>query len=109
MKSVEKLIQGGVSKALKKFLKKNIVEKEIEDVLMIADKKLGKAIQEKLGIECKAGEKSNELLRCIRFQMNDLLGDLNEKELQSMSLGLSHTISRYKLSFSTEKVDTMII
>lgn len=81
MKSVEKLIQGGVSKALKKFLKKNIVEKEIEDVLMIADKKLGKAIQEKLGIECKAGEKSNELLRCIRFQMNDLLGDLNEKEL----------------------------
>jgi hypothetical protein len=34
---------------------------------MVADKKLGKAITEKLKIECKAGEKPNELLRCIRF------------------------------------------
>ena len=76
---------------------------------MIADKKLGKAINEKLGIECKVGTKADELLRCIRFQMTSLLSDLDEKELKSMSLGLSHTMSRYKLSFSTEKVDTMII
>jgi nucleolar protein 58 len=76
---------------------------------MIADKKLGKAIKEKLGIECKVGTKADELLRCIRFQMTSLLSDLDEKELKSMSLGLSHTMSRYKLSFSTEKVDTMII
>ena len=34
---------------------------------MVADKKLGKTIKEKLGIECKTGEKANELLRCIRF------------------------------------------
>jgi hypothetical protein len=34
---------------------------------MVADKKLGKEIQEKLGIKCKTGEKANELLRCIRF------------------------------------------
>lgn len=67
MKSVEKLIKGEMSKGLKKFLQKNIVQKEIEEVLMISDKKLGKSIQEKLGIECKAGEKSSELLRCIRF------------------------------------------
>ena len=76
---------------------------------MIADKKLGKAISEKLGIECKTGEKANELMRCIRFQMSELLNDLDSNELQKMSLGLSHTMSRYKLSFSTEKVDTMII
>ena len=44
MKSVEKLIKGEMSKGLKKFLEKNIVQKEIEEVLMIADKKLGKAI-----------------------------------------------------------------
>jgi nucleolar protein 58 len=76
---------------------------------MLADKKLGKTITEKLGIECKAGSKANELLRCIRYQMTSLLEDLDEKELKSMSLGLSHTMSRFKLSFSTEKVDTMII
>ena len=34
---------------------------------MVADKKLGKTIQEKLGITCKAGTKSDEILRCIRF------------------------------------------
>lgn len=41
--------------------------------------------------------------------MTDLLSGLDEKELRSMSLGLSHSMSRYKLSFSSEKVDTMII
>ena len=109
MKSVEKLIKGDLSKGLKKFLDKNIVQKGIEDELMISDKKLGKAITEKLGIEVKTGEKANELIRCIRFQMNSLLEDLDEKELKSMSLGLAHSMSRYKLSFSSEKVDTMII
>ena len=69
MKSVEKLLAGKVSKTLQKFLDKNIVQKEIEEELMVADKKLGKTIQEKLGITCKTGEKANELLRCIRFQM----------------------------------------
>ena len=50
MKSVEKLLQGKVSKTLQKFLEKNIVQKEIEEELMIADKKLAKTITEKLGI-----------------------------------------------------------
>lgn len=109
MKSVEKLLKGEMSKGLKKFLDKNIVQKGIEEELMIADKKLGKVISEKLGITCKTGEKANELLRCVRFQMTTLLEDLDEKELKSMSLGLAHSLSRYKLSFSSEKVDTMII
>ena len=69
MKSVEKLLAGKVSKTLQKFLDKNIVQKEIEDELMVADKKLGKTISEKLNITCKTGEKATELFRCIRFQM----------------------------------------
>ena len=67
MKSVKKLLSGKVSKTLQKFLEKNIVQKEIEEELMVADKKLGKAITEKLGITCKTGDKASELLRCIRF------------------------------------------
>ena len=109
MKSVQKLLKGDLSKGLKKFLDKNIVQKGVEEALMVADKKLGKTITEKLGIECKTGEKANELLRCIRFQMSSLLEGLDEKEMKNMSLGLSHSLSRYKLAFSTEKVDTMII
>ena len=58
-----------MSKTLRKFLDKNIVQKGIEDELMVADKKLGKLIQEDLGIQCKAGEKASELMRCIRFQL----------------------------------------
>jgi len=109
MKSVEKLLQGKVSKTLQKFLEKNIIQKEIEEELMVADKKLGKTITEKLGITCKHGEKANELLRCIRFQMNSLLTGLDDQELKQMSLGLAHSVSRYQLSFTSEKVDTMII
>lgn len=109
MKSVEKLLEGKMSKTLQKFLEKNIVQKEIEEELMIADKKLGKTITEKLGITCKTGEKANELLRCIRFQMQSLLTGLDDAELKQMQLGLAHSISRYTLSFTSEKVDTMII
>ena len=109
MKCVEKLVSSSLPKGLKKFLDKNIVQKGIEEELMIADKKLGKIIKEKLNIDCKSGDKVNELLRCIRFQITSLLEGLDEKELKNMSLGLAHSMSRYKLSFSTEKVDTMIM
>lgn len=44
MKSIERLMKGKVSKNLNKFLTKNIVQKEIEDELLVADNKLGKAI-----------------------------------------------------------------
>ena len=67
LKSAEKLIKGKMSKGLKKFLEKNIVEKGIEEALMVAEKKLGKVITEKLSIDCKTGDKANELMRCIRY------------------------------------------
>lgn len=41
--------------------------------------------------------------------MNSLLEGLSEKEVRNMSLGLAHSVSRYKLKFTTEKVDTMIV
>jgi nucleolar protein 58 len=110
MKAVEKLMAGKVSKTLEKFLDKNMVQKSIEEELMVADKKLAKSIQEKLGITCKTGEKSSELMRCIRFQMQSLIDGLEDTaQYRQMQLGLAHTVSRYKLSFTTDKVDTMII
>ena len=41
--------------------------------------------------------------------MQSLLTGLDDQELKQMQLGLAHSISRYKLSFTSEKVDTMII
>ena len=43
------------------------------------------------------------------MHLSDLLGDLNKKEMKNMALGLSHGLGRFKIRFSSEKVDTMII
>lgn len=34
---------------------------------------------------------------------------VSEADLNAMRLGLSHSLSRYKLKFSADKVDTMVI
>ena len=110
MKAIEKIMSGKMSKSLSKFLDKNIVQKGIEDELLVAEKKLGKCIQEKLGITCKTGDKANEIMRCIRFQMQSLISGIEDSsQFKQMQLGLAHSVSRYKLSFSSDKVDTMII
>lgn len=51
----------------------------------------------------------NELIRGIRNQMTHLIEGLEEAQLKAMQLGLGHTLSRYKLKFSPDKVDTMIV
>merc|ERR1719230_1454060 len=50
-----------------------------------------------------------EVMRGIRAHTVSLIDGLEEKEVQAMSLGLAHTLSRFKLKFSPDKVDTMII
>lgn len=49
-----------------------------------------------------------ELMRGIRNQL-DVLVTGNEGDLRTMALGLAHSLSRYKLKFSPDKVDTMIV
>lgn len=41
--------------------------------------------------------------------MSALLEGLSDKEMRNMSLGLAHSVSRYRLQFTTDKVDTMIV
>lgn len=48
-------------------------------------------------------------MRGIRYQLSELVEDLDPSETNKMALGLAHTISRFKLKFSPDKVDTMII
>ncbi|KAL4471492.1 hypothetical protein ABPG74_008385 [Tetrahymena malaccensis] len=107
LNATAKLIKGKIPKKLKKFLKKNIISQEIQETLAIADKKLGKSITEKLGIECTNYQA--DLFKGLRLQLCNMVAGLTEKELRSMTLGLAHGLSRYKLKFSSEKVDTMII
>ena len=45
-----------------------------------------------------------ELARGIRAQLQSLVSGLAGADLTPMSLGLSHSLSRYKLKFSPDKV-----
>ena len=103
------LVESKMGSQLKAFIKKNIVKKELTDELGVADKVLGGAIKEKFGISVVADGKVAELMRGIRYQMTSLIDGLEEAQLRAMQLGLGHTLSRYKLKFSPDKVDTMIV
>ncbi|XP_059183950.1 nucleolar protein 58 [Centropristis striata] len=102
------LTEGKIGKSLKKVLKK-VVAKEAHEQLAISDAKLGGVIKEKLDLSCVHSPAVAELMRCIRSQMETLITGLPPKEISAMSLGLAHSLSRYKLKFSPDKVDTMIV
>merc|ERR1719163_2599068 len=48
-------------------------------------------------------------MRGVRTHLTDLIEGINEAEVKQMALGLAHSLSRFKLKFSADKVDTMII
>merc|ERR1712216_301873 len=103
------LVEGKLDKSLKKFLKKNIVDKGLKDELLVSDAKVGGLIKEKLDIPCEAGSSSLEVLRGIRMQLSSLVPDISEAAMKQMTVGLSHSLSRHKIKFSPDKVDTMVI
>lgn len=100
-------VEGKLCKSLKKMLKKHCAE--VQEQLAVADTKLGNAIKDKLSLSCVSNTAIQELMRCIRSQMDGLLAGLPKKEMTAMALGLAHSLSRYKLKFSPDKIDTMII
>ncbi|CAM9603973.1 unnamed protein product [Ectocarpus fasciculatus] len=103
------IVESSMDKNLKKFLKKNIISKEVEEELAVADIKLGGLIKDKMDIQCVCNESIMEMFRGVRNQMDSLLGGVESGDLKSMQLGLSHSLSRYKLKFSADKVDIMIV
>ncbi|PRQ41978.1 putative Nop domain-containing protein [Rosa chinensis] len=99
------LIESKTTKDLRKFLKKHCEG----EILGVADSKLGNIIKEKLKIECVHDNAVMELMRGVRSQLTELITGLQVQDMAPMSLGLSHSLSRYKLKFSADKVDTMVI
>merc|ERR1719440_927345 len=98
-----------MDKVLKKFLKKNITDKGLKDKLMVCEKALGQQIKEKLEIGVEMHPNTQQIWRGIKQQLTALVSGLEEKEVQAMALGLAHTLSRFKLKFSPDKVDVMIM
>ncbi|KAG5314084.1 NOP58 protein, partial [Acromyrmex insinuator] len=101
------LVNSKLSKSLKKTLRNCCIE--AHEQLAVADAKLGCAIKDKLQLSCVSNTAVQELMRCIRSQLDSLISGVTEKERTAMTLGLAHSLSRYKLKFSPDKVDTMVI
>ena len=88
---------------------KRVFQTEAQEKLLVWDAKLGNSIKEKMGVSCVATTAGTELMRCIKSQVEALIPGLQQNELSAMSLGLAHNLARYKLKFSPDKVDTMIV
>lgn len=94
---------------LSNMLKDLKEEKKVS--LAVADPKLGNAITKIPGLQISPISDSTtaDLYRAIREHLPSLIPGLMPEEISTMSLGLSHSLSRHKLKFSPDKVDTMII
>jgi nucleolar protein 58 len=121
---VESKVGSGLKSFLKGASKKYDLQKQ---VLGVIDPKLGGAIGKKLKIQCVHNSSVDELTRAIRgwsspsiqpiifiylgslASITSLIDGLEEGDLNAMTLGLAHSLSRYKLKFSPDKVDTMIV
>ncbi|KAH9498824.1 Nucleolar protein 58 [Bulinus truncatus] len=98
-----------VSKNLRHILKKHIL-KDAESELAVADAKLGKLLKKKYDLNCVTSSAVQELMRNIRTQLDSFISPIVESShLAQMSLGLAHSLGRYRLKFSPDKVDTMIV
>ncbi|KAH9600706.1 Nop domain [Trypanosoma melophagium] len=103
------VVNGELAKPVRKFLKKNFVEKEITEELAVADSKLAKAIKETLAIPCIHGDETLATFRALRAGVDELLQEVSAEQLNQTALGLAHNLNRYKLKFSPDKVDMMVV
>ncbi|KAI9709122.1 MAG: Nucleolar protein 58 [Bogoriella megaspora] len=103
------LTEGKVTPVLASMLDSIKDEKRVS--LAVADPKLGNAINKlpQLSITPISDSSTTDLFRAIRSHLPSLIPGLLPEEISQMSLGLSHSLSRHKLRFSPDKVDTMII
>ena len=99
---------GKVSDQLKKLLEGAKPDKKT--TLIVDDTKLANSIN-KLGLSYSvvSDAASLDIFRAVREYLPELLPGMSDKDLSTMSLGLAHSIGRFKLKFSPDKVDVMII
>lgn len=116
MEDITALQNGKLGKGLKDFLTEEVVDKgKGKESLVVIDPHLcmpchffssravfsiyiraARAISKKLSINVSAlEEKNQDLWRGIRSQLTALLNGVDPKDLATMSLGLSHSLSRY--------------
>ncbi|KAL9029648.1 MAG: hypothetical protein Q9196_002131 [Gyalolechia fulgens] len=103
------IVEGKVTPTLAGML--DAIKDEKKASLAVADPKLASAINKlpQLSLSLISDASTNDLYRSIRNHLSSLIPALVPEKINTMSLGLSHSLSRHKLKFSPDKVDTMII
>ncbi|EKG11991.1 hypothetical protein MPH_10886 [Macrophomina phaseolina MS6] len=103
------LTDGKVTPMLSSLLDE--IKDEKKASLAVADPKLGNSINKLPGLSITpiSDSSTQDVFRAIREHLTSLIPALKPDDVSTMSLGLSHSLSRHKLKFSTDKVDTMII
>ncbi|MCJ1235353.1 Nucleolar protein 58 [Varicellaria rhodocarpa] len=103
------IVEGKVTPRLTTLLDSIKDEKKVS--LAVADPKLGNAINKlpQFSITPISDSTTADLYRSIRNHLSSLIPGLLPQDISTMSLGLSHSLSRHKLKFSPDKVDTMIV
>ncbi|KAI9811736.1 MAG: Nucleolar protein 58 [Pycnora praestabilis] len=109
LEEVASLVEGKVTPLLASLLDSIKDEKKVS--LAVADPKLGNAINKlpQLSLTPISDSTTLDLYRAIRNHLPSLIPGLLPQDISTMSLGLSHSLSRHKLKFSPDKVDTMIV
>jgi nucleolar protein 58 len=109
LEEVSSLVESKVSPMLSSLL--DGLKDEKKASLVVCDPKLGIAINKIPGLSLNviSDSSTQDLFRGIREHLTALIPGLTPSDLSTMSLGLSHSLSRHKLKFSADKVDTMIV
>jgi len=101
-------VEGKLSKSLKSMLKKHSTG--LSEGLAVQDKALGVSIRDRLSVTCVEDSRTQELFRGVREHADALLAEaLSPADMRAARLGLAHSMSRYRLKFSPDKVDTMVV
>lgn len=120
------LVEGKVTPRLSSLLES--IKDEKKASLAVADPKLGTVLNitfriprliispanainklPQLQLKLISDSTTTDLYRSIRNHLPSLIPGLLPEDISTMSLGLSHSLSRHKLKFSPDKVDTMIV
>lgn len=108
LKEAMSVSEGKVSPQLSELLEKAKSDKKRH--LIVSETKLANSIN-KLGLNYSvvSDAATLDIYRAVREYLPELLPGMTDKDLSTMSLGLAHSIGRFKLKFSPDKVDTMVI
>lgn len=108
LKEAMSVNEGKVSEQLSELLNKAKSDKKTH--LIVSETKLANAIN-KLGLNYSviSDAATLDIFRAVREYLPELLPGMTDKDVSTMSLGLAHSIARYKLKFSPDKVDMMVV